>query len=199
MGRFNQHVRIRGYSLSIVLFLLTACASSHVVNDFFGIAMNADDLDDFVIRSYSVDRGVNYQSNTRMDPDIFAWAEIELDKIRIKIVNRSNQAILLDYNRDEYAFVTSDGKRFTLNKGDRFAYEKKYSIEPNASLELVLLMPSNFWEAVGLRDRHSRTSSFIEEFWRGNNSLQFTKENITLISVDFYNFPSIFMKPVPRK
>jgi len=196
---------IRAYLLKIniskvVLLLLNlcllSCATTQPINDFFGIKMDEAEYEYFVIKSYSVQKGVNYQSTPNMNPLIYAWAEIEANKIRIKVVNDSNNPIFINYNYDKFTLVNTKNEEFILDKGQVFDYPKQNSVAPNNSIEFVLNLPSDFWSTVGMKDQQSVTAIYNDEFWTGTNKVAIFKENLKHIAVSLGGELIIFLKPV---
>lgn len=183
-------------SLQLLSLYLFACATTQPINDFFGIKMDEMEQDYFVIKSYSVQKGVSYQSTPNMNPLIYAWAEIEANKIRIKVVNDSNEPFFINYNYDRFTLVNNKNEKFILDKGQAFDYPKQNRIAPNKSIEFVLNLPSDFWSTVGMTDQQSMTANYNDDFWAGTNKILVLKENFKHISVSLGEELTIFLKPV---
>ncbi|MFZ5516172.1 MAG: hypothetical protein ACOY90_06010 [Candidatus Zhuqueibacterota bacterium] len=186
-------------TLPMLLFLfpvIFSCATTQPINDFFGIGMDESQFDHFIINSYSVEKGVSYESTADMNPLIYAWAEIEANKIRIKVVNDTNDPIAINYNLDRFTLVTTRDEEFILSKGQSFDYPKQTKIAPNNFFEFVMNLPSDFWSTVGMTDQQSVTANYTKEFWTGNNKLSILKENLKVIRISLAGKLTLYLKPV---
>lgn len=194
----KEFSELRISTICILLFsvLLFSCASNQPINDFFGIKMDESEADYFVIKSYSVNKGVNYQSTANMNPLIYAWAEIEANKIRIKVVNDSNDPISFNYNYDKFTLVNSKNEEFILDKGQAFDYPGQTRIMPNQSVEFLFNLPSDFWSTVGMTDQQSVTAVYNEDFWAGTNKISILKENVKHVTVSLGGELTLLLKPV---
>ncbi len=194
----QEFSELRISTISILLFcvLLFSCASNQPINDFFGIKMDESEADYFVIKSYSVNKGVNYQSTANMNPLIYAWAEIEANKIRIKVVNDSNDPISFNYNYDKFTLVNSENEEFILDKGQAFDYPGQTGIMPNQSVEFLFNLPSDFWSTVGMTDQQSVSAIYNEDFWAGTNKISILKENVKHVTVSLGGELTLLLKPV---
>lgn len=194
----KEFSELRISTICILLFsvLLFSCASNQPINDFFGIKMDESEADYFVIKSYSVNKGVNYQSTANMNPLIYAWAEIEANKIRIKVVNDSNDPISFNYNYDKFTLVNSKNEEFILDKGQAFDYPGQTRIMPNQSVEFLFNLPSDFWSTVGMTDQQSVTVVYNEDFWAGTNKISILKENVKHVTVSLGGELTLLLKPV---
>ncbi|NOX67327.1 MAG: hypothetical protein GXO85_16390 [Chlorobi bacterium] len=179
-------------TIIVMLGLLTGCASSSAINDFFGIEMPPSEVNYFKIIGYTESSGISYQSTKNMNPDINAWAGLEGTNIRIKITNNTDEPLGINYNSDQYLLVNKDGKEFILNKGDRVDYNNLNPIEPNSSIELVLELPKDYWSRVGVK----QNPDYMKDFTREQNTLTFEKEKIKDIQIKFGYTKTIILKPV---
>ena len=181
----------------ITLVLQIGCASSQNLNDFFGIEMAEEDADNFKIVSYEPSKGANYYSNSRMNTQLYAWAEVQPQIIKLKVVNMTENEIPFNYNTDQFTLVTEAGDEFILLKGDRIDYPGQDSIMPGKSVEYALELPMNFWQSSGISTASEAGPNSYKDFWKGENSLQLVKEKIKVIKVELAGEKTIFMKPVP--
>jgi hypothetical protein len=186
-------------SLCSCLACLTGCASTIPFNDFFGIAMEPDQADKFKIVTYSEQNGASYYSNSQMNPNLFAWAEIDEKLIWIKIVNMTGSAIPFNYNLDRFSIVTTDKKDYILVKGERQNYPVGNTISTEQAVQFQLLLPSDFWKSVGLGNPNDTAANYVKDFWQGKDSIQIIKEKIEKIIILLAGKSSIVLKPVPEK
>ena len=183
------------FCVKIVYYI--GCAASQNLNDFFGIEMDESEADQFRIVSYEKDRGANYYSNSQMNTQLYAWAEVEPQIIRIKIVNLTNLNIPINYNMDQFTVFTTDDKEYILIKGDRIAYPSEEYIAPHQSVEYSLEIPMKFWQTVGLTNPNATDANYVLDFWKGENSLQIVKGKVRMIKVFLGGKTTLIMKPVP--
>ncbi len=183
--------------LVLALVGIMACAASRPLNDFFGIEMNHEDADEFKIASYTEAGGAQYYSNSRMNPQIYAYARIDVQTIRIKVVNLTNSDIPFNYNVDQFTLITSTDEKYILIKGDRFDYPSRESIKSNQSIQFFLELPSKFWQVIGLSDQNSQDANYINDFWKGENSLVIVKEKIKMIEVSLAGETTLILKSLP--
>ena len=178
-------------------FTLLFSCSQTVVNDFFGIEMNPEHEKDFKIFSYSVTDGVKYSSNPQMNPLVYAYAELQVNSVLIKIVNMDTIPIQLNYYIDEYILHSTKNEIYKLLKGDREKYSDKINIGFNESRELALELPSIFWETIGMKNPQSHLEDYTEEFWTGENRTNFAKDEIKYIEVVLGKNTVIILKLIP--
>jgi hypothetical protein len=114
-----------------------------MIDDFFGIQMNPSEEDSFQILNYSSEEGINYRSTPSMNPDINAWAEIELQDIVVKINNSSGRNIKLNSFSDQFILIT-DQQEYKLSKSNIDDYFPEEIIPSNGSLELKLEVPADY-------------------------------------------------------
>ena len=184
-----------GITVLIISALMVTC-SPKVINDFFGIAMNPEYVDEFQIISYSVE-GVNYRSNDQMNPLVYAYAELQINSVLIKIVNMDTLPIHLDYNYDEYILHTITDEKYQLLKGDNKIYTSIGDIGYKESVELTLEMPSDFFQTIGIKNPQSLLADYTEEYWEGENRLNFAREEINDIEVILGKSVVLILKPIP--
>ncbi|MBU0561115.1 MAG: hypothetical protein KJ799_07970 [Bacteroidetes bacterium] len=182
--------------LVLTTLLLNGCASTPM-NDFFGIQMNPDEEKDFKIYSYSDFEGVKYSSNINMNPNVYAWAEFDLTAIRIKVLNNSGKNIPISYINDNFLLQTKDGEAYALTKEEIFNYTKITSLEPGASVEFKLEVPSRFWDSIGKRNVQMQGKEVFSQFDKNENSLSIIKENVKSIYIQFGGEVNIVLKAVP--
>jgi hypothetical protein len=183
--------------LSVILFL-GGCASSNTLNDFFGIQMDKNEANKFKIVSYSDRDGANYYSNANMNPNIFAYAEIDVKMIRLKVVNMSSNEVTYNYNLDQFKLYTREGEEFILLKEDRIKYPGKGFITQNNSVQFNLELPSDFTSRVGLDKQNKADAIYTYDIWKGDGSLRFVKENIDRIEVELGGKFTIILKVIPE-
>ena len=179
----------------ISTFLFTC--SPNVINDFFGIQMNPEYKNDFKIVSYSDKDGVKYSSNAKMNPLVYAYAELQVNSVLIKIVNMDTIPLHLNYYIDEFILHYTKDETCKLLKGEREKYFDIKTIGYNKSRELDLELPSKFWETVGMKNPQSHLEDYTEEFWTGENRINFAKDEIKYIEVILGKSTVIILKPIP--
>jgi hypothetical protein len=132
-----------------------------------------------------------------MNTQLYAWAEVEPQIIKIKIVNLTNLNVPINYNVDQFTVFTTDDKEYILIKGDRITYPSEEYIAPHQSVEYSLEIPMIFWQTVGLTNPNATDANYVLDFWKGENSLQIVKEKIRMIKVSLGGKTTLIMKPVP--
>jgi len=180
----------------VVLIIILASCSPKVIDDFFGIQMQPDQVKNFKIVSYSPQDGAKYSSNMYMNPSVFAYAEFATNSIHIKVGNFNSTPIKINYNLDEFYLYTEDEK-LALSRGDRERYSEKKEIKPNEFIEFDLELPTNFLDSIGMRSPQSHSANYTIEFWKGQNSVNMVKEKIKYIEVNLGTDISIILKPIP--
>jgi hypothetical protein len=158
--------------------------------------MNPEDVDEFQIILYSVE-GVNYRSNDQMNPLVYAYAELQINSVLIKIVNMDTLPIHLDYNYDEYILHTITDEKYQLLKGDPKIYASIGDIGYKESVELTLETPSDFFQTIGIKNPQSLLPDYTEEYWEGENRLNFAREEINNIEVILGKSVVLILKPIP--
>lgn len=181
--------------IGTVSLILSAC-SSVPMDDFFGIQMPPEDADKFKIVSYSESEGVKYASTFSMNPRVYAYAEMRVEEILIKVVNASDDTLKSNYNQDEFYLYDKDGETYALLKGDREDYPQKKYIAPGEERQFKLYLPKNFWETLGMTRPFK---NYTYEMWGGSNNLSFYKENVKGLKVVLGGKTVIILKPIPEK
>ncbi len=181
----------------IPLLFLTNCSSSSAINDFFGIKMNPAEVNYFRIVAYTESSGISYQSTANMDPNVFAWANIEGGVLRLKLINNSQNPIKLNYDSDQYIIVSNNNKEITCLNGNIISYNNYSPIQPNNSVELLLELPQNYWETVGMKNIQSANENYTTDVWKGQNTIVVDKEKVKLIKIILGFSETIILKPVP--
>ncbi len=183
--------------LILLLGIIAGCSSSGAVNDYFGIEMHPSEVDRFVIKAYTERTGISYSSTANMNPNLFAWGEFGHDYFKIILVNNSAVPVTLSYDMDQYTLVLNNGEEYIFTKGNRFTYNSNDPLEPNSSVEFSLDLPQNFWETVGTQNVQSTNTSYTTDFWTGQNTLNFEKEEVKYIQVKLSLTTDIILKRVP--
>lgn len=194
-----------GKQVSLVLLIYVWACAQQPLNDFFGITMNPENSSGFIIKDYSEQTGVQYISAQTMNTNLFAWAEIGVNTMKIKVVNNSDEDVLMDYHLDRFTLVNKNHEEFTLYKGDEYHYPSKNRIKPYTSVEFLLEYPLDFWQSVGMKPSIGWTGkeekpafgNYLLEFWKGQNQLRFDKDDIVLLTVKLGGEATIVLKPVP--
>jgi hypothetical protein len=184
-------------ALNVSLVFQIGCALSQNLNDFFGIEMAEEEAAQFKIVSYDKDRGANYYSNSRMNTQLYAWAEFEPQIIKIKVVNMTESNVSINYNMDQFTVVNDEDEEFILIKEDRLNYPSNEVIAPGKSVEYSLELPMKFWQTAGISSATEADPNSYQKFWKGENSLQLVKEKIKMIKLKLGGEKILIMKPVP--
>lgn len=186
---------------STIHLLLISCASSPV-NDFFGIKMYPLDEQNFQIVDYSAEKGISYKSSPKMNPNLFAWAEIEINTIKVIVQNNTKEKIPLNYNVDEFVLVTNE-KSFYLEKGNRIKYTDRSEIKPNSSFEISLELPADYWKTLGGQnnyvDETQLTKDILKGYSKSGTKFNVGKENIKYILIKFGHSATLVLKAVATK
>ncbi len=184
------------FAIFLIMLIIFSC-SPRSMNDFFGIKMNADESNEFKIVSYTQAEGARYKRSSDMNPKIYAYAEFDIEAVMIKVVNTDVYPLTYNYNSDQFIIYTVSDDKLILIKGTREKYPSKNLIRPNEAVEFKLEMPSDFWKIIGMRNPQSHNAEYMEEFWKGENSLRNLKEDIKLIEVRLGNETVLILKPIP--
>jgi len=185
-------------TLLILLFSLVQCSSTTAINDFFGIKMPPNESDYFKIVAYTESSGISYQSSPNMDPNIFAWASLEGDVLRIKLVNNSNSPVPLNYDSDQFIIVMNDNSEFICTKGNIISYSNLSPINEHNSVELLLELPQNYWATVGMKSSQSSNENYTHDVWKGQNTIVVDIEEIKHIKINLGFSTNILLKHVPK-
>lgn len=183
--------------LILLLGIIAGCSSSGAVNDYFGIEMHPSEVDRFVIKAYTERTGISYSSTANMNPNLFAWGEFGHDYFKIILVNNTAVPVTLSYDMDQYTLMLNNGEEYIFTKGNRFTYNSNDPLEPNSSVEFSLDLPQNFWQTVGTQNVQSTNASYTTDFWTGQNTLNFEKEEVKYIQVKLSLTTDIILKRVP--
>ena len=185
-------------ALSIIpLLFLTHCTSSSAINDFFGIKMNPAEIDYFRIVAYTESSGISYQSTANMEPNVFAWANIEGGILRLRLINNSQESIKLNFDSDQYIIVSNDNKEIVCLNENIISYNNRSPIQPNNSVELLLELPQNYWETIGMKNTQSSNENYTTDVWKGQNTIVVEKEKIKYIKIILGFSETLILKPVP--
>ncbi len=191
-------VLLKSLILLILLFSIVSCSATTAINDFFGIKMPPNESDYFKIVAYSESSGISYQSTPNMDPNIFAWAGLEGDVLRVKLVNKSDTPINLNFDSDQYIIVTNDNEEYICIKGDIITYSNLSPINKQNSVELLLELPQNYWDTVGMKKTQSSRENYTHDVWKGQNTLVLEMKDVKYIKINLGFTTNIVLKPVPQ-
>lgn len=148
----------------------------------------------FKIVGYTESSGVSYQSTKNMNPDLYAWAGLEIKSIRIKITNNSIEPIELNYNEDQYLLVEKDGNEFVLDKGTMLEYDNNNPIAPKTSIELIFELPKDYVNSLYT----NRNADFVNDMAREQNTAFYDKERIDRLQIKLGYTTTIVLKPVNK-
>lgn len=176
-------------------FLVQSCSSSSAINDFFGIEMPPSEVNYFKIVGYTESSGISYQSTRNMNPNLYAWAELEATWLRIKITNNSDEPVKISYNDDQFILVDGEGKEFSLNKGNILDYSNNDPLMPQGSMELVLELPKDYVNSLYV----GRNADFINDMTREQNTVTYEKEKIKNLQIKLGYTKTIILKPVTEQ
>jgi len=182
----------------VFLLLFVKCTSSYAIDDFFGIKMPINELKHFKIIAYTEFTGISYKSTPNMNPKNLAWAGLEGIKLRIKIVNNSDLPIRLNYDSDQYIIVSKENKEFICLNGYIIAYNNLSPILEQSSVELLLEIPQNFWETIGMKNYQSANEDYTQDIWKGQNALVIDKNDIQYIRINLDLTTDILLTQVPK-
>lgn len=189
---------IKAILFIILLLSFVQCSSSSAINDFFGIKMPPNETDYFKIVAYTESSGISYQSSPNMDPNIFAWGSLEGDALRVKLVNNSDAPVNLSYDSDQFVIVTKDNTEFICIKGNIISYNNMSPINEHNSVELLLELPQNYWDTVGMRSSQSSNENYTHDVWKGQNTLIINMEDVKYIKINLGFTTNIILKTVPK-
>lgn len=193
-----MNYKMRIISIQVILnILFFGCTSFEPVNDFFGIQMNPLEEASFKIISYDNNEGVKYTSSPNMDFNINAWAEIGVQDITFKILNKSSRDIPLSYFNDNFIVIT-DEKEYHLDKGNRRDYFFGDKISPDSEVEITLKLPSDFEQDFVKRGDAKLNKDIMGDFSKNWSLQSIVKENIKYIIIKLSDVV-ILLKNVPEK
>ena len=183
--------------LNCLLFILVVSACNpKIMDDFFGIQMEAQYADKFEIVSYSPETGAKYKSNMYMDPSVYAYAEFGTKTIHLKIGNFSDRPIEMNYNLDKF-YLYIDNDKFFLSPGKREKYDTKKIINIKEFIEFDLHLPLNLLDTVGKTNPQSMGKDRPIEYWDGQTTSHILKQNVKYIELNFGTNITIILKPIP--
>ena len=195
---FYMKQLIKIFSILVFLLSFAGCSSSSAINDFFGIKMPPNEADYFKIVGYTESSGISYQSSPNMNPNIFAWAGLEGEVLRVKLANNSDSPVVLNYDSDQFIIVTKDNQEFICIKGNIISYSNLSPIVEQSSVELLLELPQNYWSSVGMRNTQSSNENYTHDIWKGQNTLVIDIKDIKHIKINLGFTTNILLKPVPK-
>jgi len=176
---------------------IQSCAYRSPMNDFFGIQMEPEQIDNFQIIEFNPQQGIKYANAPDMNPRLYGWAELLVTAIKIKVTNKTQSPVEYDYYIDAFSITSKDGKTYGLDKGRLEDYPPFDVIEPGESVEFLTSLPENYWDIINMRQSSPGAPSITNQFWKGENSLSFTKKDIALITVHLSGGATIVLKPTP--
>lgn len=174
------------------LFFLSACSSSLAINDFFGIEMPPSEVNYFKIVGYTESSGISYQSTGNMNPDLYAWANLEGTNIRIRITNNSNEPVEINCNKDQYLLEETDGKEIILDKGNPLDYENLNPLTPQSSIEFILELPKESLKSLNI----DQNAKYLNDMAREHNTSFYDITRIKNLQVKLGYTKMIILKPV---
>ena len=185
--------------ISAAILWLLSCAAPHAMNDFFGVKMNPEDEAKFKITSYSQNYGASYTGSQTMDSKFYAYGEMDRNDLVIKVTNETKQPIEINYQTDQFYIYTPGDKEFVLRKPQVDKYPSASAIKPGKSVQFKLMLPSDFWRSVGMTAPNSEDAKLVEDFWKGLDQQNFSREKIKKIKILLAGKTLIVMKPLPKK
>ena len=189
---------IKALLFLIFLFTLVQCTSSTAINDFFGIKMPPNESDYFKIVAYTESSGISYQSSPNMDPNIFAWAGLEGEVLRIKLVNKSDAPVNLNYDSDQFIVVANDETEYVCTKENIMTYNNMSPIKEQNSVELLLKLPQNYLDKVGMTEIQASNDNLTHDMWKGQHSLGLGITEVKQIKIILGFSTNIILKSVPK-
>ena len=178
--------------ICLLLNLFNGCSSSSAINDFFGIEMPPSEAEYFRIVGYTEFSGISYQNTRNMNPNLYAWAEIEGTFVRLKITNSSEESLEINYVEDQFLLVEKEGDEFILSKGDMLEYNSHNPIVPRGSMEILLELPKDYVDAL----YSDRNNDFTNDMTREQNMVFYDKERIRNLQIKLGYTRTIILKPV---
>jgi len=138
-----RHIKL--ISVLLLGLVLGGCATGEIKNKFYGISMNSvQNAKDFKIISYSVGEIRSNKNDRTMNPDIYAWAEVDCSGLVISVTNNTKKPIDTNYFSDDFELMDKDGKTFKLEKYDISFYPKIDYINPGKTAMFLLKNPFNY-------------------------------------------------------
>jgi len=186
------------FIISLTILWLIGCAAPHAMNDFFGVKMNPEDEAKFKITSYSQNYGASFTGSPTMDQKFYAYGETIKNDLVIKITNETQQPVEINYQTDQFYIYTPDGKEFVLRKPQIDKYPSVSAIEPGQSVQFKLMLPTDYWRSVGMTTPNTEDAKLVEDFWKGLDQQNFSREKIKKIKILLAGKTLIVMKPLPK-
>ncbi len=183
----------------LAILWLIGCAAPPAMNDFFGVKMKPEDEKRFRITSYSQNYGASFTGSPTMDQKFYAYGELIKNDLVIKITNETQDSVALNYQTDQFYIYTPDGKEFVLRKPQIDEYPSASFIAPGQSVQFKLMLPSDFWRSVGMTTPNTEDAKLVEDFWKGLDQKNFSREKIKKIKILLAGKTLIVMKPLPKK
>ncbi len=180
-----------------IFFLLTSCSSLNPVNDFFGIEMPEEEYQNFKIRAYTEETGISYYSNNNMNPNFYAWAEVESKNLRIMINNATDETINMNRNEDQYIIRLTDGSEVLLPLDPIKLHRYPVYVNPGESVEIFLQLPQAFWTNVEKIIPGNHDEQNLRQYDE-KSPINFNKSGIAFIKVELKTGRIIYLKLVPQ-
>ena len=139
----KKYLNIKINLLLVQIFIMMSC-NPKTMDDFFGIQMDPQYIDNFEIISYSEFEGAKYKSNALMNPLVYAYAEMGPNTVHIKIINTDSSPLKINFNIDEF-YLHLEKEKYVLSKGDRENYPDKREIKIKHN-EIELLSKAEYEE-----------------------------------------------------
>lgn len=191
-----RYTKIFLLSFSLIL-LIVSCSSLNPVNDFFGIEMPEEEYHNFKIRAYTEETGISYYSNNNMNPNFYAWAEVESKNLRIMINNATDETINMNRNEDQYILRLTDGSDVLLPLDPIKLHRYPVYINPGESVEIFLQLPQAFWTNVEKIIPGNRDEQNLRQYDE-KSPINFDKSGIAFIKVELKAGRIIYLKLVPQ-
>lgn len=179
------------------ILLITSCSSLNPVNDFFGIEMPEEEYHNFKIRAYTEETGITYYSNNKMNPNLYAWAEVESKNLRIVIYNATDETINLNRNEDQYTLRLADERDVLLPLDMIKLHRYPVYINPGTSVEIFLQLPQTFWTNVEKIIPGNRDEQNLRQYDE-NSPINFDMNSISFVKVELKAGKIIYLKSVPQ-
>lgn len=179
------------------ILLATSCSSLNPVNDFFGIEMPEEEHQNFKIRAYTEETGISYYSNNKMNPDFYAWAEVESNNLRIMIYNATNETIKMSRNEDFFHLKLTDGKEVVLAPNPIKLHRYPVQINPGKSVEIFLQLPQTLWKDVEKIIPGNTDQENLRQFDEKATS-NFNTDSVSFVKVELMAGRTIYLKRIPQ-
>ncbi len=180
--------------IALTLLFLYGCSATPM-DDFFGIEMPPESASRFKIVSFD-ENGVSYTSDFTMNNKIYAYAELKMNEILIKVVNNSNDTLFSNYNTDFFYLKLKNGNVYGLLKGERDKFPQKEHIYPGEEIQFRLILPNDLREYMDSGMPLKRIYAY--QMWEGADVLSFYKNEITELKVILGGKTNIILKQIPK-